>query len=921
MKKYSLSLLFSFIALSTFAQALKVTNLKCEYSVDPLGVAVPEPHLSWEITSSERNVMQTAYHILVADEPTLLQKGIGNIWDSQKVSSGSSIQVIYSGVPLQSAKKYFWRVMVSDNKGHNSAWSTVAQWQMGLLNTVDWKGANWIAYQDMPDSMKILPTPQPNDKKHSPGSDILPLLRKGFKIGKPVVAATMFISGLGHFEMNLNGKKVGDHFLDGGWVNYEKEAQYVTFDITNQLKPGENAIGVMLGNGFYFTPSGRYRKLTLAYGYPKMMCRLLIEYQDGTSENIISNTSWKATPGPITFSATYGGEDYDATKEQLGWDTHGFNDQQWKNAIKVDGPAQLNPQSQQPLKVFEKFTPKNTSQPKSGIWVFDMGQNASGIPQITVRGKKGDSITIVPSELLDKDGIATQKNTGVAGKYGYGHWYTYVLKGDGEETWQPRFCYYGFRYLQVKGAVPQKESNRGNLPQIISIQTLHTRNAADRVGEFSCSSDLFNKTNTLIDWSIKSNMASVLTDCPHREKLGWLEEDHLMGNSLQYNYNLASLFKKIINDMREAQTPDGLVPEIAPEYTVFGGGFRDSPEWGSSSILLPWYVYQWYGDKQGLADSYNMMQRYVEYLNKQSSATHILTEGLGDWYDLGPQHPGVAQLTSKGVTSTAIFYYDLTIMAKIAAMLNKSSDAAKYTKLAAEVKTAFNNKFFNKATKQYDTGSQTANAISVYMNLVDPEYKAAVVDNIVKELKGRNNSLTAGDIGYRYLLKVLDDEGRSDVIFDMNNRSDVPGYGFQLAKGATALTESWQALSGVSNNHFMLGHLMEWFYAGLAGIRPADDAIAYNKIVIRPQSVGNVTSAKGSYHSSYGVIKSDWRKSEKGFDLIVEIPANTTAEVYFPAKASAQITDSGKPVTGYKNSNGSAIVNVGSGTYHFKVTE
>ncbi|MEO6520964.1 MAG: family 78 glycoside hydrolase catalytic domain [Mucilaginibacter sp.] len=920
MKKFSLILLFAFIAISTFAQVLKVSNLKCEYSVDPLGIAVPEPQLSWEITSPERNVMQTAYHILVADEPTLLQKGIGNVWDSGKINSGSSIQIVYSGAPLLSSKKYYWRVAVSDNKGHNSSWSAIAQWQMGLLNSVDWKGANWIAYQDMPDSMKILPTPRTGDKKHSPGSDILPLLRKSFKVTKPVRNATMFISGLGHFEMNLNGKKVGDHFMDGGWVNYEKEAQYLTFDITNQLKTGENAIGIMLGNGFYFTPSGRYRKLTLAYGYPKMMCRLLIEYQDGTSENIISNTSWKVTPSPITFSATYGGEDYDATKERSGWDAPGFNDQQWQNAIKVEGPALLNPQSQQPLKVFEKFTPKNTTQPKPGIWVFDMGQNASGIPQITVRGKKGDSILIVPSELLDKDGIATQKNTGVAGKYGYGHWYTYVLKGDGEETWQPRFCYYGLRYIQVKGAVPQKESNPANLPQIISIQTLHTRNATDKVGEFNCSNDLFNKTNTLIDWSIKSNMASTLTDCPHREKLGWLEQDHLMGNSLQYNYNLASLFKKIINDMREAQTPDGLVPEIAPEYAVFGGGFRDSPEWGSSSILLPWYMYEWYGDKQGLADSYSMMQRYVDYLNKQS-ASHILTEGLGDWYDLGPQHPGVAQLTSKGVTSTAIFYYDLTIMSKIASMLNKPTDVAKYTKLAAEVKTAFNNKFFNKATKQYDTGSQTANAISVYMKLVEPEYKAAVVDNIVKELKSHNNSLTAGDIGYRYLLKVLDDEGHSDVIFDMNNRSDVPGYGFQLAKGATALTESWQALSGVSNNHFMLGHLMEWFYAGLAGIKPADDAIAFNKIVIHPQPVGNITSAKGSYHSSYGIIKSDWKKSEKGFDITVEIPANTTAEVHLPAKAMAQITDNGKPVTGYKNSGESAIINVGSGVYHFKVTE
>lgn len=921
MKRYSLSFLLLLMAISTFAQALKVANLRCEYRTDPLGIATTEPHFSWELASTAQNVLQTTYHILVADDPTLLQKGVGNVWDSQQVNSGSSIQIAYAGIPLLSAKKYYWRVRVSDNKGHSPVWSDIAQWQMGLLNKADWKGANWIGYQAMPDSMKILPgLSVPGAKKHSPGADVLPILRKSFRVSKPVRSATMFISGLGHFEMNLNGSKVGDHFLDGGWVNYQKEAQYVSFDLTGMLKGGENVIGVLLGNGFYFTPSGRYRKLTVAYGYPKMICRLLINYKDGTSENVVSNTSWKTTAGPITFSATYGGEDYDATKEQTGWDMPGFNDQSWKSAITVDGPPQLNPQSQQPLKIFDAFEPVKTTQPKPGTWVYDLGQNASGIPQITVKGKKGDSITIVPCELLDKDGLATQKNTGVPGKYAYGHWYTYILKGDGVETWQPRFCYYGFRYLQVTGGVPQKEANPNGLPQLIAVKGLHTRNAADKVGEFTCSNELFRKTNALIDWSIKSNMASVLTDCPHREKLGWLEEDHLMGNSLQYNYNLASLFKKIINDMREAQTPDGLIPEIAPEFTVFGDGFRDSPEWGSSSVLLPWYVYQWYGDRQVLADSYSMMQRYMAYLDKLSN-NHILSEGLGDWYDLGPKHPGVSQLTSKGVTATAIFYYDLTTLSKIAIVLNKTAEANSYARLASQVRIAFNNKFFNKETKQYDTGSQTANAIAVYMKLVEPEYKAAVVDNIVKELRARNNSLTAGDIGYRYLLKVLDDEGRSDVIFDMNNRSDVPGYGFQLAKGATSLTESWQALPSVSNNHFMLGHIMEWFYAGLAGIRPADDAIAYNKIIIRPEPVGDITSAKASYHSSYGVIISDWKKQDNVFDLMVEIPANTTAVVYLPAKASTQITENDKPLTGLKNENGKTLVSIGSGAYHFKVTE
>lgn len=915
MRKYLLTILIAAAFVPAFSQALKlkVVNLRCEYKIDPGAIEATSPRLSWELQSDSRDIVQAAYRVLVADNVALLKKNVGNVWDSKNVLSSASVQVKYAGKPLVSAKRYYWKVMVWNNKTPPFTPSAIAEWQMGLLSSPDWKGAKWIAYETMPDSNRILPgIPPKGAKKQSPGKDVLPILRKSFKIAKEVKNAVMFISGLGHFEMSLNGKKVGDHFLDAGWTNYQKQALYVGFNLTDQLKQGENAIGVMLGNGFYFTPSGRYRKLTVAYGYPKMICRLLVEYTDGTSENIISDPSWKAAPGPITFSAMYGGEDYDATLEQKGWDTPLFNDQNWKTAIITDGPAQLNAQMEEPLKVVDEFNPKKVSQIKPTEWVYDMEQNASGIPQITVKGKKGDTVIITPGELINADGTVNQKATGKV------YSYKYTLKGDGEETWQPRFTYYGFRYIQVDGAIPASTGDVGHFPAIVTIKGLHTRNAAERIGSFTCSNELFNKTNTLIDWAVQSNITSVFTDCPHREKLGWLEETHLMGNSLQYNYDLVNLFKKSINDMRLSQTSDGLIPEIAPEFTVFSDGFRDSPEWGSAAVLLPWYVYQWYGDKQGLADSYDMMKRYLAYLDKQSD-NGILSEGLGDWYDLGPKHPGVSQLTSKGVTATAMFYYDLTILRKIAHMLNKPVDARRYAKRAEAVRIAFNSKFFNKQTKQYDTGSQTANAVAVYMKLVEPQYKEAVVDNIIKDLRNHDNALTAGDIGYRYLLKVLDDEGRSDVIFDMNNRSDVPGYGYQLAKGATALTESWQALPSVSNNHFMLGHLMEWFYAGLAGIRPADDAVAYNKIIIRPQPVGDVDFARGSYHSVYGDIKSEWKKTTNSFELSVSIPANTTATIYLPAKADSKITESGKLLTQkLKMENGKALIKVGSGNYTFK---
>ena len=918
------SILFLLVILSSaqgFTQKLTVTNLTCQYKSNPLGIDQAAPKLGWQLQSNQQGILQTRYRVLVADDSMLLQNDIGNQWDSKKQLSNASIQITYQGKPLETAKKYFWKVMVWDNKKNISGWSATASWQMGLLNKAAWLGAKWIGYEQLPDSLKIL-TGLQNKPKNSPVlNDTMPLLRKAFSIIKPVKKATMFICGLGQFECSINGKKIGDHFLDPAWTQFDKEAMYVSFDVSENITRGNNAIGVMLGNGFHLTPLKRYRKLTNAIGYPKMICRLFIEFNDGSSQNIISDASWKTALSPITFSAMYGGEDYNATMEQAGWNMPSFDDGHWRNAMVVDGTHQLRSQLSEPIKFFETFLPQKTTRIKDSVYVFDLGQNASGIPSISVQGKKGDTIKIVPAELLNADGIANQKATGSR------FYFQYILKGRGVESWQPRFTYYGYRYLQVEGVAAPGENNLSKLPVVLDIKGLHMRNAAERVGEFSSSSELFNKTDQLIDWAIKSNMQSVITDCPHREKLGWLEQVHLMGNSIRYNYDVVNLMKKTVYDMMLSQTAEGLIPEIAPEYVKFEGGgdmFRDSPEWGSTGIILPWYLYQWYGEKDLLKEAYPMMTRYIAYL-KTKATNHILTQGLGDWYDLGPNHPGVSQLTTKGVTATAIYFYNLEIMVRIATMLGKAEDARAYTALAAKVKSAFNKAFFNPATNQYATGSQTSNAMAVYMNLVDPTNKTAVINNIVNELKTNNNALTAGDIGYRYLLRVLEEAGRSDVIFDMNNRVDVPGYGYQLAKGATALTESWQALPSVSNNHLMLGHLMEWFYSGLAGIRQNDNAVAFKQINIIPEPVGDISSAKASYLSPYGLISSDWKKGAGSFQLKVEIPANTTATVYLPAnktsfiKVNGQALSTGSGARIIKHLKGKTLVAVGSGIYEFVV--
>lgn len=909
------------LSFGSFAQTLQLQNLRCENRPNPLGVQTNSPLLSWQIKTSQRNVIQSAYQILVSDKQGILEKNQGNIWNSGRISSETSIQVSYSGKSLLAGKTYYWKVKVWDHHGNSSGWSKPVFWQMGLFSKTDWKGADWIAYQKLHDTL-VNSHPSDGRKDKFTGNDILPIFRKSFQVQKTVKKASMFIAGLGHFEMSINGKKAGDHFLDAGWTKYDKQVQYVTFDLTNLIQKGENVIGVMLGNGFYFIPpvKERYRKMNVIFGYPKMICRLVLEYTDGSSSNIVSDGSWKTSAGPVTFSSIYGGENYNANLEQKGWDSPAFDDKSWKPAMPVNGAAELTSQMQEPLKVFENFPVKSKQKLAADDWVYDLGQNASGILQLKVKGKKGDTLRIIPAELLNADGSANQKASGSP------YYFEYILKGAEAETWQPRFSYYGFRYLQIKGAVPQGENNPANRPQILGLKGLHTRNAAEKNGNFHSSNDLFNKTNELIDWAIKSNMASVFTDCPHREKLGWLEELHLMGSSVRYNYNIQNLLKKAIQDMKNSQTPDGLIPAIAPEYVKFEGGdnmFRDTPEWGSSSIIVPWYLYQWYGEKRELAESYPMMQRYILYLGKKAK-NHILSQGLGDWYDLGPKPPGVSQLTPMGVTGTAIYYYDLTIISRIASLLGKSEDVLEYNQLAEEVKKAFNSTFFNKETKQFASGSQTANAMAIYMNLVEPEYHEAVVENLVKEIKSRNNSLTAGDIGYRYVLRALEEEGRSDVIFDMNNRDDVPGYGYQLAKGATALTESWQALADVSNNHFMLGHLMEWFYSGLLGIQQSDNTQAFKEIIINPQLVGDIHFAKGAYESSYGTIRSEWKKCDASFELKVSIPANTSATVYLPSTTSSTITEGGHSLTVQKIErldlkNGKTILKIGSGNYHFIV--
>ena len=611
----------------------------------------------------------------------------------------------------------------------------------------------------------------------------------------------------------------------------------------------------------------------VAYGYPKLIFNIQIRYKNGAVENIVSDGNCKVTPSSITFSSIYGGEDYDARLEQDGWSTFGFNDSEWQKPIVLDDPIEgLVPEQDYPLLVMDEFLPVKIAKSKTGRTIYDFGQNASGIISLKVKGNRGTQIIIRPDELLNQDGNITQHSGG--GPYEF----NYTLKGAGIETWQPRFTYYGFRYADVEIIEPEQNTIKS---EVIELKMLHTRNSSPRVGTFSCSDTLFNQIFELINWSIKSNMASVATDCPHREKLGWLEQTYLIGPSMHYNYDIHRFYTKIVDDMIDSQLDNGLVPDIAPEYVPFEAGFRDSPEWGSASIIIPWQLYHWYGDIEVLKRAYSMMTRYVDYLQTKSK-NNILYHGLGDWYDLGPKHPGEAQLTPKAVTATSIYYYDLTLVAKVAALLNRNEDVVKYTKQAVQVREAFQAKFYNEKSGLCATGSQTSYAMSLYTGILPSKDTDKVLDNLIDSIEQNDYALTAGDIGYHFLVRVLSENGRSDILYRMNNRSDKPGYGLQIKKGATSLTESWAALPNVSNLHMMLGHLMEWFYAGLGGIYQADQSVGYKEIIIAPKPVGDISWTKCSFDSPKGMIRSEWEKKGRELSLVVEIPETSSANIILP---------------------------------------
>jgi hypothetical protein len=912
MNKTTLGILLAAFALVFSANAaLTPVDLRCDYAVNPLGVDSPAPRLSWKLEGGGRGRRQTGYEILAASSAKILAHGHADLWDSGKVDSDETIQISFPE-NLNSWEQVFWKVRVWDESGKVSQWSKTAMWTMGVLADSDWN-AKWIGAAD---------TNIPSI-----------LLRRELVVRPGLKRALVNVCGLGEYELTLNGKKTGDDFLSPGWTKYDKTCLYDTHDITADLNRGKNAVGIELGNGMYnVLGGGRFTKFKGSFGPQKAIAQIRLEYADGSVETIGTDERWRIAPGPITFCSIYGGEDFDARLVQRGWGKINFDDAKWLSAQVVNGPGgKLRGLScaAPPLHFFEIHKPVATRTLTNGDIVFDLGQNAAHVPKISVTGPAGSKVRLLPSELLDGDGAINQGSMG-AGRRG-ALWCEYTKATDGVETWSPKFFYVGCRYVQAHFMPPESGRAGSPLPPggahgvtrptIKSLEGTVIQSASEPVGEFSCSNDLFNRIRKLVRWAQRSNMVSLMTDCPHRERLGWLEEDHLNGPALRYEFDLAQLFTKTINDITDSQLTNGLVPTTAPEYTIFRtagdtnhlrNAFGDSPEWAATFILVPWQQYEFDGDLNLFRTHYGAMKNYLTYFGSRADNC-IVNYGLGDWYDVGPKKPGVSQLTPIALTATAFYFQDVEIMAHVAALLGKDDDAKQFSELAEKIRTAFNEKFYDATNHFYATDSQCANAIPLVMGLCEATNCAAVVDAIVSDVRARGNALTAGDVGYRYLLRALADGGRSDVIFAINNQTNKPGYGMQLAKGKTSLTEAWDG--GSSQNHFMLGQIQEWFYHDLAGIR--SDGNGFKKITIAPQPVGDVTWAKAGYNSVRGKIISDWKRDGGRFTLKVTIPPNTTATVLVPTKSGGTTTAT-SGARFLRMDFGCDVFEAGSGDYKFE---
>jgi len=844
-------------------------SLRCEYLVDPMGIDMAKPRFFWIVDHPERGQVQSAYEIVVSSDPKAAE---GDIWASGKVASPKSIQVAFAGKALVSGRSYFWKVRVWDRDGRESPWSAAARFDTGLLDKGDWKGV-WIGAKNQ--------------------------LRKEFALKGRVKRARAYIAGLGYYELRINGRKAGNRVLDPAWTTYDKRVLYATYDVTNALRDGANAVAVNLGNGWYKSRA--------------LLFQLNVELEDGTAASVVSDTSWKGADGPILADSVYDGETYDARRETPGWERPGFDDTAWPAAEAVKGPAGvLSAELMPAIQVVDTIVPFKMSSPLPGAYIFDMGQNFSGWARLRVSGPRGTDVRLRFAELLYENGTLNQENLRAAQAEDH-----FILKGEGEEVWEPRFTYHGYRYVEVTGypGTPTLEAIRGRV----------VHSAVEPIGSFAASKDILNGLQRIITWGQKTNLHSIPTDCDQRdERMGWMGDAQGTAEEAIMNFDMAAFYTNFMRDIRDVQDEKGRITDTVPH--IWGSRPAD-PAWGTAYPLIGWYMYQYYGDTRVLEEHYDGLKKYVEFLRSTAENGVLKWSHYGDWV--------AVEKCPSPVVSSFYYYYDVKVLADAARVLGKTQDAALYDKLAADIRVAFNREFYDAKTGNYGDGSQTANTLPLFLGIPTEKEGGAsgrLFDDVVYK---HNSHLTTGIIGTKYIMELLTRDGNNDLAYDIACKTDYPSWGYMIGSGATTLWELWQKREGPSmnsHNHPMFGSVGAWLYKALAGINLAPGTAGFEKVVLAPGMVRDLAHASGSTRTVRGEIACAWSRTELAAKVEVTVPFGSEAEVVIPKLnlRDIKVSEGGKTiwadgkyvggvtgVAGAVDKDGAIRVQVGGGRYAF----
>lgn len=895
------------LAIGASEDPLRPTGLQCNGLTDPLGVDDPAPRLSWTLESGRRGDRQTAYRIVAASTVRGLAAADGLLWDTGRVESAESLHIPYGGRRLEPGQRVHWRVQVWDAAEVASEWSPAASFEMGRMG--DWQ-ATWIE----------APWPEPASDEDFYADQPAPHFRSEFTIAKPVRRARAYVSGLGYYELRLNGAPAGDHVLDPGWTEYAHRVFYATLDITDMVRPGRNCVGAIVGNGFW-NPlplrmwGGINLRQHLTVGPPRLICQLEIEYADGSSERVVSDDSWRVARGPIRRNSVYLGEAYDARLEMPGWDLPGYDDGAWDGAVRCAqalGALQAQPLS--PIRVTDVFEPIGVTEPVEGVRIYDFGQNMAGRASLTIEAPAGAQVRLRYGELLHPDG-SLNPLTSVCGQIkspGMGgpgapdlavQEDSYVARGEGVETWTPRFAFHGFRYVEVTGA-----------PASVSLRAQRLHSDLQPVGRFECSDPLLNGIEGLCRQALLSNLHSVQSDCPHREKFGYGGDIVASSEYAMMLLDMQAFYGKCVRDFGDAQRANGGFTETAPYVGIADGGFGEGSGpigWGTAHPLLIWQLRQYYGETALMAEQYERAARWLAMLVEQSDGL-IISHGIGDHESLVPK--------PTALTSTAFLALNADLVARMAGLLGRTEDEARYSELAKRAQEALNDRFLDPTTGRYDAGTQTCQSMVLSLGLVPPSSCGDVLDRLVEDLMAEGEPrLTTGIFGTKYLLESLTANGRADLAYRLAKRREFPSWGYMLDNGATTLWEVWSYSDNVfSHNHPMFGSIAQWLYQGLAGIRPHDTAVGFDHVVIAPYIPDDLQWLRAEYRSVRGPIRCEWERVGGRLSLLVSLPPNATGVLVLPGDVVDQIpVEAG--IEWVDHTDGATRVALGSGSYVFGI--